>query len=312
MDLLAVLPLQFGMKYKPDYGPARGAAVIKVFEGQPDHLIPSIADSLLDDDLFAIAGRMIGHSFLHHGPSFPGLSPAIIHTLLGGSLETTPITVQDCPDLDIRDIVAMLSGNAEIDNNDKIKQLSVLWNLPTPSPANRKWLSEKLLLHVVIKRTRRQVSQFRRGLQDTGLWPILIHRKEIIPILFPREAETQVSPQMLLDCIRWPLSTTAIFECYKVVDFDERDAEDASRVSGYLRTFIENASSAELKTLIWFWIGWEVPAAEMTVEIVEGVLPTAVTCFEKLRLPRHYTEYNTFQVDLRACIATSWSGFGCA
>ncbi len=72
------------------------------------------------------------------------------------------------------------------------------------------------------------------------------------------------------------------------------------------------ASPAELKSLIKFWIGWEVPAAEMKVEIVEATFPTASTCFEKLRLPRHYTSYNAFQQDLCACISTSYSGFGCA
>ncbi|XP_051908001.1 uncharacterized protein LOC127591729 isoform X5 [Hippocampus zosterae] len=246
------------------------ASITKLFEGEPDHLIPSISDGLLDNNMFAVAGRIIGHSFLHHGPSFPGLSPAIIHTLFGGSLETTPITVQDCPDLDVRDIVTM-----------------------------------------VIERTRDQINQFQRGLQDTGLWPILIHRREIIPILFPREAETQVTSQMLLDCITWPCSTTVIFEEYEAVHFDDLDLEDTSRVSSFLKNFIETESSDELKSLIRFWIGWEVPAAEMKVEIVEGVLPTAVTCFEKLRLPRHYTEYSKFRLDLRACISSSWSGFGC-
>ncbi len=59
--------------------------------------------------MFTVAGRMIGHSFLHCGPSFPGLSPAIIHILFGGSLETTPVTIRDCPDLDIRDILKMVN-----------------------------------------------------------------------------------------------------------------------------------------------------------------------------------------------------------
>ncbi|XP_019746435.1 uncharacterized protein LOC109528382 isoform X3 [Hippocampus comes] len=261
------------------------AAITKLFEGEPDHLIPSISDGLLDNNMFAMAGRIIGHSFLHHGPSFPGLSQAIIHTLFGGSLETTPITVQDCPDLDVRDIVTMLSEDDEINNLDTINQLCVQWNLPTPNDANRKWLSDKLLFHAVIERTRDQINQFQRGLQDTGLWPLLIHRREIIPILFPREAETQVTSQMLLDCITWPCSTTVIFEEYEAVHFDERDLEDTSRVSSFLKNFIETESSDELKSLIRFWIGWEVPAAEMKVEIVEAVgvalAAPKLTCTEK-------------------------------
>lgn len=79
--------------------------IAQLFEGEPDHLIPSVSDELLDNKMFAVAGRMIGLSFLHCGPSFPGLSAAIIHILFGGSLETAPVTLQDCPDLDIRDAI---------------------------------------------------------------------------------------------------------------------------------------------------------------------------------------------------------------
>ncbi|XP_049922049.1 uncharacterized protein LOC126403428 isoform X2 [Epinephelus moara] len=241
------------------------AAITKVFEGEPDHLIPSVSESLLDNNMFAVAGRMIGHSFLHHGPSFPGLSPAIIHILFGGSLETTPVTIRDCPDLDIRDAVKMLDGDAELNEFDAIHQLSLSWDLPAPNATNRKWLSKKLLLHA-----------------------------------------------MVLDCITWPTSRTVFFESYKVEDDGESNVMDVCRVSGYLKTFIENASPAELKSLIKFWIGWEVPATEMKVEIVEATLPTASTCFEKLRLPRHYKAYKAFRQDLCACISTSYSGFGCA
>lgn len=146
---------------------------------------------------------------------------------------------------------------------------------------------------------------------------------------------------MILDCIIWPSSVTVIFDSYKVVgDRDKSDVTDVCRVSGYLKAFIENgmyacchwvilfnyevfsladsfnfffntASSAELKSLIKFWIGWELPTTEMKVEIVDSRFPTALTCFEKLRLPRHYTAYKAFHQDLCACISTSYSGFGC-
>ncbi|XP_054868630.1 uncharacterized protein LOC118470857 [Amphiprion ocellaris] len=286
-------------------------AITKIFEGEPDHQIPSVSEELLNSNMFTVAGRIIGHSFLHHGPSFPGLSPAIIHILFGGSEETTPVTVQDCPDLDIRDAVKMLDGEGDLREFDSIHQLCLSWNLPAPNAINRKWLSAKLLLHAVIKQTRRQVNQLRKGLQETGLWPLLIHRRDVIPILFPRESETQVTAQMILDCIIWPLSITVIFENYTVKQDDESEISDVYRVSGYLKTFIENASPAELKRLIKFWIGWEVPATEMKVEVIEAKLPTALTCFEKLRLPRHYAAYKMFHQDLCACISHNHSGFGC-
>lgn len=84
------------------------AAILKLFEGEPDHLIPSVSEELIENNMFTVAGRMIGHSFLHSGPSFPGLSPAIIHVLFAGSLEKTPVTIRDCPDLDVRETLKMV------------------------------------------------------------------------------------------------------------------------------------------------------------------------------------------------------------
>uniref|UniRef100_A0AAV2LL14 Uncharacterized protein n=1 Tax=Knipowitschia caucasica TaxID=637954 RepID=A0AAV2LL14_KNICA len=52
-------------------------------------------------------GRMMGHSFLHGGPCLSGLSPAIVHVLLGGTPETSTVTLEDCPDLDIRDTIKL-------------------------------------------------------------------------------------------------------------------------------------------------------------------------------------------------------------
>lgn len=88
---------------------AGNAGILKLFEGEPDHLIPSDSEELIENNLFTVAGRMIGHSFLHSGPSFPGLSPAIIHILFADSLEQSHLAVEDCPDLDIREMLRLVS-----------------------------------------------------------------------------------------------------------------------------------------------------------------------------------------------------------
>lgn len=66
-----------------------------LFEGEQDHKIPSTSLILLESDLFVVAGRMIGHSFLHDGPCLGGLSPAILHVLFGGSPEEATIDIKD-------------------------------------------------------------------------------------------------------------------------------------------------------------------------------------------------------------------------
>ncbi|KAM8830232.1 uncharacterized protein ACB058_018585 isoform 1-T2 [Synchiropus picturatus] len=307
MISLVIFKLIRGFHINTGNGP-----ITQVFEGQPDHLVPSVSLKLLEDNMFVTAGRMMGHSFLHSGPSFPGLSPAVVHILFGGSLDTTPVSILDCPDLDVRDAVKMLDGEADLHDLDWAHRLCLLWNLPTPNANNRKWLARKLLLHTVIERTWCQINQLRTGLIESGLWPLLTHRTDVIPILFPREAEAQVTAQMISDCISWPSSVTYLFDVYEDREADTGDDTDVKRICGYLRTFVDTAPPAELKSLVKFWIGWEVPTAEMRVEIVDAALPTALTCFEKLRLPRHYTSYAVFRQDLRACITQGCSWFGCA
>ncbi|KAF3836735.1 hypothetical protein F7725_004199 [Dissostichus mawsoni] len=76
-----------------------------LFEGQQDHLIPCTSQILAESDLFLMAGRMMGHSFIHGGPCLSGLCPAVIHVLLGVNMDTATIQLEDIADLDIRQTV---------------------------------------------------------------------------------------------------------------------------------------------------------------------------------------------------------------
>ncbi len=71
-----------------------------LFEGESDHLVPSTSQILVESDMFLMAGRMVGNSFIHRGPCLSGISPAVMHVLLGQPPETATIQLQDCPDLD--------------------------------------------------------------------------------------------------------------------------------------------------------------------------------------------------------------------
>ncbi|MEQ2280108.1 hypothetical protein AMECASPLE_016355 [Ameca splendens] len=79
------------------------ACVTRLFDGEPDHLVPSSSAFLVESDLFLMAGRMIGHCSLHGGPPLTGLSPAIIHIFCGGTPETAIAEINDCPDIDLRE-----------------------------------------------------------------------------------------------------------------------------------------------------------------------------------------------------------------
>ena len=81
-----------------------------LFEGQTDHLIPSLATALVDSDLFIMAGRIIGHSAVQGGPTLSGLSPAVIDALIGNKeMARSKLSLEDCPELEHRETMALVS-----------------------------------------------------------------------------------------------------------------------------------------------------------------------------------------------------------
>ncbi|KAJ7983964.1 hypothetical protein DPEC_G00368400, partial [Dallia pectoralis] len=171
--------------------------ITMLFEGQSDHLIPSTSQILVESDLFLMAGRMMGHSFIHGGPCLSGLSPAIIHVLLGNTSDTATIQLEDIPDLDLRETIKTVEGNNELTEREKdvITELALSWDLPGVTDTNRKWLFYRLLQHAVLGRTLRQVKQLRRGIKETNVWPVLTERADVAPIMFPRSSNIMCSPE---------------------------------------------------------------------------------------------------------------------
>ncbi|XP_076850662.1 G2/M phase-specific E3 ubiquitin-protein ligase-like [Brachyhypopomus gauderio] len=290
--------LQFGFSLN-----LGGTGRTLLFEGQPDHLVPATSESLIESNLFQVAGRMLGHSFLHDGPCVTGLSPAIIHVLFNGDPEMATIVTEDCPDLHIRSIIEMLeTEELTQEQQDTVSDLSMSWDLPAVTKTNRRWLQNKLLVHAVIGRTKRQIKQLRKGLKDVMVWPFLISRPDVVSLVFPRTGETLYTPQMLLDKIIWPVEDSD--------DDDEFDVETTCRITGFLRLFIETASPRKLAELLKFWVGWEVLPCELKVELSRGSFPTSTTCFETLKLPVHFKSYTDFEAAFMASINSTHTGFG--
>ncbi|XP_032431527.1 uncharacterized protein LOC116727944 isoform X1 [Xiphophorus hellerii] len=279
--------------------------VTRLFEGEPGHWVPSASHFLVESDMFLVAGRMIGHAFLHGGPRLSGLSPAVIHVLFGGSPETATVTLEDCPDLDIRETISPLEGESRLSDTqmERVQSLAYSWDLPCPTENNRKWLFEKLLLHAVLGRVARQIKQLRRGLKETPIWSLVTRRPDAVPLLFPRE-EASLCPEVVLQHITWPETDDGSDED------DDCSKETRCRISGYLKQFIANATPPELKEMMKFWTGWENLPASLSVEIIHGNYPTAATCYETLRIPCHYRSYKSFSDEFLACISSTQTGFG--
>ncbi|XP_063063637.1 uncharacterized protein LOC134456162 [Engraulis encrasicolus] len=188
---LAVEKLQQGFHVHSDM-----TNVTLLFEGEDDHLLPSTSESIIDIDLFIVAGRIIGHSFLHGGPPLYGLSEAVVQMVVQGTADMSSMTVRDVADFDLRGTIKMLDGEAELTGAevDQINQLALSWDLPPLSSGNRQYLYQKLLKHAVLVRRSRQVKQIRKGLKETNVLPMLKERPDTAEVLFPRAAS-------VLDCL---------------------------------------------------------------------------------------------------------------
>ncbi|XP_045917301.1 uncharacterized protein LOC123978187 [Micropterus dolomieu] len=164
---------------------------------------PSVPQSLC----YSYNPRTIGHSFLHGGFSFSGLSLPVVTLLTGGSIDTaaSALTLEDCPDIDHRETIVLLK-NAELtaEENTKVTDLCLSWDLPFPTSTNHVWLFQELLSHAVLHRVKQPIKQIRKGLKQTGIWPLLSDRPDVHPLIFPREPSEEFNPQTVILSITWP------------------------------------------------------------------------------------------------------------
>nr|XP_055036327.1 uncharacterized protein LOC129423856 [Misgurnus anguillicaudatus]XP_055036328.1 uncharacterized protein LOC129423856 [Misgurnus anguillicaudatus] len=202
-----------------------------------------------------MAGRMIGHSFIHGGPCLSGLSVPVVILLTGGTIDSaaSALTLQDCPDLDHRETISLLN-KAKLDEAEhtRLTDLCLFWDLPIPSSTNKEWLFQQLLTHAVLGRVKKQIKDLRKGIMDTGIWPLVSKRQDVHRFLFPRESSVVLDSQTLLQKITWP----KLKEDDDDEDDDDITVEKLTLISGYMRTFIEEASPSLLSDLTRFWVGY--------------------------------------------------------
>ena len=87
--------------------------VTQIFEGEMDHKIP-IADALLAQaGFYKTVGKMFAHIYLHGGPLFYGLSPAIVHWFSYEKFDDNPppLVIRDVPDFELRTLLEQVYQN---------------------------------------------------------------------------------------------------------------------------------------------------------------------------------------------------------
>lgn len=85
------------------------------FEGETDHKLPIHNQGLRQTGSFQAIGRILGHSFLHDGPTLCGLSPAVKNyfTYKAGddvSTNALPLEIKDIPDVELQILLEQLQG----------------------------------------------------------------------------------------------------------------------------------------------------------------------------------------------------------
>ncbi|MEQ2223609.1 hypothetical protein ILYODFUR_038315 [Ilyodon furcidens] len=98
---------------------------LALFDGEKEHRVPSAAAVLQDSNLFEMAGRMIGHSFLHGGFTFSGLCLPVVTVLTGGSTDTaaSALTLEDCPDIDHRETIGLIKKKRNLPQKNTPRSL---------------------------------------------------------------------------------------------------------------------------------------------------------------------------------------------
>ncbi|KAK0153289.1 hypothetical protein N1851_005022 [Merluccius polli] len=245
--------------------------ITQLFEGEPGHLVPSASHFLVESDMFMVAGRMVGHSFLHGGPCLLGLSPAVVHVLLGGSPETATVTLEDCPDLDIRETIELVIGRV----TRQIKQL-------------RRGLKETPMWTLVTQRPDTVALLFPKEGAGNFSPEVNFNYSDLVMYFFSdSHGLVRIVTMMTIVQLTPNAAYPAIFDS----------------------SLLMVASPTELTDLVKFWTGWEILPPSLSVEVVEGRYPTASTCFETLRIPGHYKDYTSFKRDILACICSCHTGF---
>ncbi|XP_047202736.1 uncharacterized protein LOC124856403 isoform X2 [Girardinichthys multiradiatus] len=212
-----------------------------LFNGSGDHKVPSTSKALIDGDLFRVAGRVIGHSFIHGGPRLAGLSPAMLQLIVGSNQEFAALELADCPDTDVLDV---LDSQRELTPQERceVNNLAFGWDLPPINDNNRRWLAEKILQHAVIDRRRAQMKQLRKGLKESVVLTMIKERPALAEVLFPKSAEQVMDSQTILKRIIWPMPDSEDED-------DHSNVEETCLVTGFLRDYINTLKQIRFRTL---------------------------------------------------------------
>lgn len=181
------------------------------FEGQKDHLLPIHSQELQSLGIFKLIGRAIAHSILHGGPPFEGLATPVKKYLLTKSIDEAAdtISIEDCPYLDIVELLASIqdAGEEEINNLNLDRSVSEHLFLSGCSMSlltvhNKHLALSQILKHYVLLRRVKELDDIIEGLNSVNVQKFLSVNPLVAEVVFPTVEQANVSFTFLKDVIR--------------------------------------------------------------------------------------------------------------
>lgn len=160
------------------------------FTGTANHLVPVHDWDLLEDENFILVGKIIGHSMIHGGTGFVGMSQGIVKYIKTESVDVAAasITTEDVPDSDVQAQVGKI-----IDTPDD--GLSKLWmndsllidtlqqaGVQKLEAKNKEKAVQQILLHQVLLKRKYEVDDIIKGLKTLSLTEFLKRHPCVSPL----------------------------------------------------------------------------------------------------------------------------------
>ncbi|XP_028390794.1 uncharacterized protein LOC114515697 [Dendronephthya gigantea] len=293
-----------------------GDRSISLFEGKPHHLLPLHSIEAIESNLFYYAGRMIGHSSLHKGFPFVGMTPAAVTYILSASVdEAIPqITLDDVPDIFMKDIIyKMVSATKEelevLNMTDEVMSILLTSGFVNKllTCENKEKAIQDVLIYNVLRMQITELDEIRRGLESVGLASFLKHNPSFVCKTFAYRRDITICGEDLLKKI-------------KVYSADLSDDENMSLC--WFKQLInelpveaqtENPYVATLEKLTQFVYGDPLPPSKaMIVKFTkkEKMLPDVDSCTATIQLPIVHRTFDEFKKVFNSTLSVQATGYG--
>ena len=204
-----------------------------VFEGAVDHKIPVHSQQAVLGEIYLMTGKAIAHAAIHGCAPTVGLAKPLKEYIVSGCAEAASekVTTEDITDPSIRKIVEGI-GNAESNLLDEVNSDVDVQSLIHQSGCSHAFITSsnvvmfKVMVYIIVFKRIREMEQLRRGIDSLSLCTLLQKSHSLVQFLFPTEAESVISIDVLKKIIK---SDSKTDDAKNTLEFFIRYLEEVSK-----------------------------------------------------------------------------------